>query len=85
MTQTDKESTQAVVLRALGRIAPEADLAGLDAAQDLREQPDIESIDFLNFLVGLYEESAVDVPEADYAKLRTLDRCVAYLTANRVV
>ncbi|HEX6810394.1 MAG TPA: acyl carrier protein [Planctomycetota bacterium] len=67
------------VLRVLGSIAPEADLHALDSREDLREQLDIDSMDFLNFAVGLHREFAVDVSEADYPRLRTLDGCVAWL------
>jgi acyl carrier protein len=82
MTQLTQESIETVVLRTLGRIAPEADLTELGGDVDLREQLDIDSVDFLNFVVALDQELGVDVPEADYAKLRTLDGCVAYLAAK---
>ncbi|HEX8966657.1 MAG TPA: acyl carrier protein [Chloroflexota bacterium] len=84
MTDTSLDSARAVVLRALRQIAPEADLAALDANQDLREQLDIDSVDFLNFVVALHRELGVDIPEADYAKVRTLDGCIRYLSAARV-
>jgi acyl carrier protein len=82
MTQLSQESIKAVVLRTLGQIAPEADLTELGGDVDLREQLDTDSDDFLNFVVALDQELGVVVPEADYAKLRTLDGCVAYLTAR---
>jgi hypothetical protein len=71
------------VLRILGGIAPEADLAGLRWDVAIRDQLDIDSMDFLNFVIALHRELAVDVPEADYPKLATLEGCVAYL-ATRV-
>ena len=52
------------------------------ADQPLRDQVDLDSMDFLNFLVRLHEKLGVDVPEADYAKLVTLDDFVAYLGAR---
>lgn len=72
---------QETVLQALARIAPEADLTALDPEEDLREQCDLDSVDFLNFVVVLHNELGVEVPEADYAQLRTLDGCVSYLAA----
>lgn len=66
----------------LGRIAPEADLDTLPGDADLREELDLDSIDFLNFMVGLYEALGVDIPEADYPQCTTLADCVAYLTAR---
>jgi acyl carrier protein len=58
-----------VVLRVLGGIAPEADLAALDPGVSFRDQLDIDSMDFLNFVIGVCEELEIDVPEADYPKL----------------
>ena len=79
------EQIRAVVLRVLAGIAPEAELDSLDPDADLRDQLDIDSVDFTNFVVGLHEQLGVDVPEADYSKLATLKGCVAYLAAKRSV
>ena len=54
----------------------------LVADQPLREQVDLDSMDWLNFLIGLHEKLKVDIPEADYARLRTLDDLLAYLGAK---
>lgn len=84
MTQSTQQSIQNVVLQALARIAPEADLTTLDATGDIREQLDLDSVDFLNFVVALDNQLGVEVPESDYAKLRTLDGCLTYLAAAAV-
>ena len=83
MTERQAASVRESVLRVLGRIAPEADLAALDPGADLRDQLDIDSMDFLNFAIGIHRELAIDVPETDYSRLRTLDGCVAYLEERR--
>jgi acyl carrier protein len=70
------------VLRALTDIAPEADPAGLRPDVGLRDQLDIDSMDFLNFIIAVHEELGVDIPEADYPRLQTLDDFVDYLTAK---
>ena len=67
------------VLRALGDVAPEVDPATLAPDVDLRDQLDIDSMDFLNFVIGIHEELNVDIPEADYPGLQTLDDFVSYL------
>ncbi|MFA5885447.1 MAG: acyl carrier protein [Acidimicrobiia bacterium] len=67
------------VLAVLARIAPEADLDALPDDVDVREELDIDSIDFLSFMVGIYEALGVDVPEADYPQCVTIAGCVAYL------
>jgi acyl carrier protein len=69
-----------VVLRQLGAIAPEADLEQLDAKVSLREQLDIDSVDFLNFVIAVHKELHVEIPEKDYPKLMSIQGCVDYLT-----
>lgn len=63
----------------LGRLAPEIDFDALDPAIDLREQADLDSMDFLNLLTALHQRLGVEIPDADTAKLATLDGAVAYL------
>ncbi len=67
------------VLRILGGIAPEADLTLIKPQVSFREQLDIDSMDFLNFAIGLSKELGVEVPEADYPKVASLDGCVEYV------
>jgi acyl carrier protein len=67
------------VLAVLRTIAPEVAGEEISGQRPLREQVDLDSMDWLNVLVGLHSRLGVDVPEADYAKLRTLDDLVAYL------
>lgn len=67
------------VLECLGKVAPEADLAALSPSVPFRDQLDIDSIDFLSFVISVDEVLHVAVPEADYGALTTLDDCVAYL------
>ncbi|HUP33237.1 MAG TPA: phosphopantetheine-binding protein [Gaiellaceae bacterium] len=77
-----RDEVRAAILTALVEIAPEADPAALRADVDLRDQLDIDSMDFLNFVIGLHELLGVDVPERDYPQLATLDGCVDYLAAR---
>jgi acyl carrier protein len=71
-----------VVEEELGNIAPEASLASIDPAADLREVLDIDSMDFLNFVTAVHHRLGVDIPEIDYPKLVTLDGAIAYITAR---
>jgi acyl carrier protein len=68
-----------IVLDALGQVAPEADLAHLDPAADLREELEIDSMDVLNLAIAIHERTGIDIPEHDYAELRSLADGVAYL------
>jgi acyl carrier protein len=78
-TENGPEEIRAAVLRVLTSVAPEIEPEAVRPDAPWREQFDIDSIDFLNFVIGLSEELGVDVPEADYSKLYTLDGCVDYL------
>jgi acyl carrier protein len=76
-------SLRAAVFAALRTVAPEVSPEEIAPDQPLREQVDLDSMDFLNFLIRLSKATGVDVPEADYAKLRTLDDLAAYLGARQ--
>jgi acyl carrier protein len=67
------------LIDALSSVAPEGDYDRLKPDRPLRDQLDIDSYDFLNVVVRLHEQLGVDIPEADYQKLATLDSAVAYL------
>ena len=73
---------RAKVLECLGRVAPEVDLASLAPAVPFRDQVDLDSMDFLRFVIELDETLHVAVPEADYSKIATLDECVRYLSSR---
>jgi len=76
------DEIKSTVVRALQSVAPEADLSELSGSADVRDTLDIDSMDFLRFVVDLHEKLHVDVPEADYPRVRTLDTCLAYLTSK---
>ena len=70
---------RALALRVLQSIAPEIEEVDLRDDKPLRAQIDLDSMDWLNFLLGLHRELSVDIPESDYARLVTLADVVAYL------
>ena len=77
-----RDEIRATVLRVLGDIAPEADLATVRPDVAFREQLDLDSMDVLNVVIGLHEALHVEIPETDYAQLATLEGCVDYLSAR---
>jgi acyl carrier protein len=68
-----------VVRKALSNVAPEVDVGALDPGKDLRDQIDLDSVDFLNFVISLHKELGVEIPDSDVPKFATLNGCVAYL------
>jgi acyl carrier protein len=73
------DELKALIMREVGNIAPETDLAELDTASNLREQVDLDSMDMLNLLIAIHAATGVDIPEVDYAKMVSVDDAVAYL------
>lgn len=67
------------VMAALQAVAPEVAPDELVADRPLRSQVDLDSMDWLNFLIGLHDRLHVDIPESDYARLRTLNDLLDYL------
>ena len=71
-----------IVQQALSNVAPEVDVNAIDPAKDMRDQIDIDSVDFLNFVIGLHKELGIEIPESDVSKLVTLNGCVGYLMSK---
>ncbi len=75
----NRDDITAVLIDELGRIAPEIDMARLDPDADLREEFDIDSMDFLNLVTALTERLEIDIPEIDYPNLARFGHAVDYL------
>jgi acyl carrier protein len=67
------------VLEILSGLAPEVDIHTLRGDIRIRDQIDVDSMDFLNFLIAVDAEIGVDIPESDYPRLATLDNIYEYL------
>jgi len=63
----------------LRSIAPEIEPADLDMAAPLRDQIDLDSMDYLNFIIGMHDKLKIEIPESDYQRLVSLDNIVNYL------
>lgn len=71
------------ILEAITEVAPDASVDDLDATADLREELDIDSMDFLGVLIGIKERLGVEVAEQDYGEVRSLDALVDYVRRRR--
>lgn len=76
------EELKALIFQLLGQIAPEADFSRLNPTRPIQGELDIDSFDFLNFLISLNEAIGVEVPEADYGEVATLNALIAYMLAR---
>lgn len=70
---------RALAADVLASIAPEADLATVGDDEDLRAALDLDSMDFMNFVIGLHQRTGIDIPEADVPRLFTLRGLNGYL------
>ena len=71
------------VVAELLAVAPEVEEADLVDTDLLRDQVDLDSMDWLNFLVRLHKRFEVDIPESQYASLRTINDLTAYIAQHR--
>ena len=78
-----RDAIRGAVVNALTSVAPEIDSSSLNPDDELRQAFDLDSMDFLNFVIALHTSLSVDVPEADYPRLASVNRAVDYL-ANRL-
>ena len=77
-----REDIRQAVVTALTSVAPEIDPGTLQPDASFRRELDLDSMDFLNFVIGVHKSLGVEVPESDYANLATLNSAVDYLAAR---
>ncbi len=77
-----EEEARDVVIETLKNIAPEIAHEDLRHDRPLRYQVDLDSMDWLNFLLGLNKRLGIEIPESDYSRLITLDDVVDYLVSK---
>ena len=79
MTNSD---IRALITTQLGRIAPDIPIESIDPKADLRDEFDIDSMDFLTLITALGKELSLSMPEADYDQMRSFDDLLTYLQTN---
>jgi acyl carrier protein len=75
----NEQEVRVGVMAAIKAVAPEVEENELAADRPLRDQVDLDSMDWLNVIVGFHERFGVDIPEADYARLTSLNAIAAYV------
>ncbi len=76
------DTIQTLLEKHLRRIAPEVPLDDIDRSADLREEFDIDSMDFMTLITGLGKELSLPMPEADYDQMRSFDDLAGYLRSH---
>jgi acyl carrier protein len=75
-----KDECKQVVLDTIADIAPDEDLSNVKPEVRLRDQMQLDSMDFLDIVMELRKRHGIEVPEKDYQQLASLDSCAEYLT-----
>jgi acyl carrier protein len=76
------EQARETIFDVLGDIAPEVDRSTVDDERDLTEQLDLDSMDYLNWMVGINEATGIDIPQRDASKFLTIAGAAAYLVEH---
>ncbi len=75
-----KDECKKLVLDIIADIAPDEDLSNVKPDVRLRDQLQLDSMDFLDIVMELRKRHSIEVPEKDYIQLASLDSCAEYLT-----
>jgi len=75
-----EQQVRSIVLDIIAVVAPDADLSDIDDEKALRDQLELDSMDFLDIVMELRKRYKVEVPKEDYPELATLGGCVRYLS-----
>jgi len=75
----NEQNARAAVLAAIDQVAPDVDTSTIDTAWRLRQDLEIDSLDFLRLIEVLAESTGVDTPEEDYARLATVQQVIEYV------
>jgi acyl carrier protein len=78
----NKEQARQTIFEVLGGIAPEVDPATVDDSSDLTEQLDLDSMDYLNWMLGINQATGVEIPQRDVSRFLTIDGAVEYLVSH---
>ncbi len=73
------EDIKNLILEIIKDIDDEADFESLDPDKPLRDQLELDSMDFLDIVMELRKRHKLQIPEEDYPHLATLNSCACYL------
>ena len=77
--QMTRAEIQSALIDIINNILPEGDCSGIDPAGKLRDQLELDSMDFLDIVMELRKQYKVQIPEADYPQMATMNGCLDYL------
>jgi acyl carrier protein len=75
-----QQSIQQQIIKAIQQVAPEIEQDDIDMDEDIREECDLDSMDFINYLIALKKSTGVSITEGDYPQVNTFNKMLTYLT-----
>lgn len=78
----NEQDARAAVHAAIGKVAPDVELAETDEDSRLRQDLELDSLDFLRLIETIDTETGVDIPERDYPAVATVKGLISYLAAH---
>lgn len=78
----NEQDAREAVYAAIGKVAPDVDIDGLDEGSRLRQDLELDSLDFLRLVETIDEATGVDIPESDYPSVATVKGLISYLAAR---
>ena len=75
-----QQKIQQIILEAIQEVAPEIEQEDIDMDEDIREECDLDSMDFLNYLIALKKSTGVSIAEGDYSQVNTFNKMLNYLS-----
>ena len=74
-----EDKVRSIILNIISVVSPDADISNVKDDVPLRDQLDMDSMDFLDIVMELRKRFIIEVPKEDYGQLATLGSCVSYL------
>ncbi len=78
----NEQDARAAVLAAIGQIAPDVETDGLDENSRLRQDLELDSLDFLRLIETIATSTGVNTPESDYDQVQTVGGLIGYVAAR---
>jgi acyl carrier protein len=78
----NSQQARETIFRVLGEIAPEVVPSTVDDSLDLTEQLDLDSMDYLNWMLGINEATGIEIPQRDVSRFLTIEGAVDYLVSH---
>ncbi len=79
----NRNELQSLIKTVIVDIAPDAELDELSPDDDMRDELDLDSMDFFNIIIAVSKKTGVNIPESDYAQVLTLDAMCSYVETHR--